>query len=96
MPVSTAASVRNWPRMRAFLFFLRAQGLFQADLPGPFCDGHQHDVHDADAAYQQGDAGDPDQLAVGRGAEILQSGGLLQQVFALILNGFVGPRTESC
>ena len=35
-----------------------ADGLADADLPGALGDGDQHDVHDADAAHQQGDGGD--------------------------------------
>ena len=38
-----------------------AQGLAQADLADAFGDGHQHDVHDPDAADQQRDAGHPTQ-----------------------------------
>ena len=34
---------------------LRADGLADADLTGTLGDGDQHDVHDADAAHQQGD-----------------------------------------
>ena len=37
---------------------LGTNGPADADLPGPFGDGHQHDVHDADAAHQQADGGD--------------------------------------
>ena len=33
------------------------QGLSNADLPCPFSDGDQHDIHNADAAYHQGDGG---------------------------------------
>ena len=33
-------------------------GHADADLAGPLGDGDQHDVHDADAADQQADAGD--------------------------------------
>ena len=36
----------------------RAQGFAQADLAGAFGDRDQHDVHDADAAHQQRNAGD--------------------------------------
>ena len=31
------------------------QGLSYTDFPGPFRDGHQHDIHNADAPYQKGD-----------------------------------------
>ena len=37
---------------------LGAQGLADADLPGPLGDRDQHDVHDADAAHQKRDGGD--------------------------------------
>ena len=36
----------------------RADGLLDADFPGPLRDGDQHDVHDTDSAHQQGDARD--------------------------------------
>lgn len=36
----------------------RAQRLAGADLPGPLGDGHQHNVHNADASHQQRDARD--------------------------------------
>ena len=52
---STEASSRNWRRMSDGL---GAQGLAEADLPDPFGDRDQHDVHDPDAADQQRDAGD--------------------------------------
>ena len=64
----------------------RADRLLQADLPRALRDGDEHDVHDADAADEQRDAGDPDQLAVRRVAEVLQLLGLLQQVLRLILD----------
>ena len=32
-----------------------AQGLADTDLPGPLCHGDEHDVHDADAAHDEGD-----------------------------------------
>ena len=38
--------------------FLGAQRAANADLAGPLGHGGQHDVHDADAAHQQGDGGD--------------------------------------
>ena len=37
---------------------LRADGDADADLAGAFGDAHEHDVHDADAADQERDAGD--------------------------------------
>ena len=37
------------------------QGFSDADLPGPLRDGHQHDIHDTDAAHQQADGRDEDQ-----------------------------------
>ena len=55
MPQIMAASMRNWVTM---LFALGADGPADADLPGALGDRHQHDVHDADAAHQQGDGGD--------------------------------------
>src|SRR5581483_3860315 len=36
---------------------LGAEGLADADLPRPLGHGHQHDVHDADAADEEGDGG---------------------------------------
>ena len=63
---------------------LGAQGLFQANLAGPLGHRHQHDVHDADAAYQQGDAGNPDELVVGGVTHFLKLLGLLQQVLTLV------------
>src|SRR5699024_2153009 len=40
---------------------LGADGLADADLPGALGDGDQHNVHNADAAHQQGDGGDAPQ-----------------------------------
>ncbi len=37
---------------------LGADGLADADFAGPLGDRYQHDVHDADAADEQRDAGD--------------------------------------
>ena len=51
MLLSMAASVRNWPRMGA----AGRRVLFSGRSPGALSDGHQHDVHDADAAHQQGE-----------------------------------------
>src|SRR5688500_6325856 len=39
----------------------RTDGLADADLAGPLADGHQHDVHDPDAAHDQRDGCDPAQ-----------------------------------
>ena len=68
---------------------LGADGLFQANLPGALGDGYQHDVHHADAAHQQGDAGNPHQLLVGGVGELLQLLGLLEHVLRPVLDGFV-------
>ena len=43
---------------------LGADGFAHADLARALGDRHQHDVHDADAAHQQGDAGDAAQQDV--------------------------------
>ena len=40
------------------VLLLGAQRFSDADLPCPLRDGHQHDVHNADAAHQQGNGGD--------------------------------------
>ena len=52
---SSTASTTNWPRMSPLP---GADRLADADLPGPLGDGHQHDVHDPDAADEQRDGGD--------------------------------------
>lgn len=36
----------------------RADGFANADFAGAFGDGHEHNVHDADAAYDERDASD--------------------------------------
>src|SRR5664280_1411620 len=46
---STEASTRNWRRMTC--------GVAPSDLADPCGDGHQHDVHHADAANEQRDGG---------------------------------------
>ena len=51
----TTASTRNCSMMS---LAARADGHADADLAGAFGDRHEHDVHDADAADQQRDAGD--------------------------------------
>ena len=63
---------------------LCADGLFQADLRRALRDGHEHDVHNADTANEQGDAGDPDELVVRRTAHFLQLLGLLEQIVAAV------------
>ena len=56
-PVSVMASIRNWPNDVAAA---RAEGLANADLARALGDADQHDVHHADAAHQQAEAGDGD------------------------------------
>jgi hypothetical protein len=48
------ASVVNWVRM---FFFVAPKSLADTDFAGPLCDRNEHDVHDADAAYHEPDAG---------------------------------------
>ena len=48
--VSTAASVENMAQDSALV---GAYGVFQADLTGSFRDRHQHNIHNADTAYQK-------------------------------------------
>ena len=50
-----AASITNCRRMMPLP---GPQGLADTDLPGALGDRDQHDVHNADAAHQQRDAGD--------------------------------------
>src|SRR5881227_344460 len=65
---STSASTRNWNMM-----LKRVARLAHADLAGALGDGHEHDVHDADAAHEQAHGGDA-------GEQILERvGGLLQR-----------------
>ena len=64
--------------------------LFQTNFSGAFGHRDQHNIHNANASYQQGDAGNPHQLLVGGVAQILQLLGLLQGVLCLIDNGSVG------
>ena len=56
---------------------LRTQGAADADLAGPFRHGGQHNVHDADPAHQQRNAGDQDQQDVEHHAQDL---GLSQEL----------------
>ena len=53
--VNTAASIRNCPQISGPL---GSEGFANADFPASFHDGHQHDIHDPDATYQQRNAGD--------------------------------------
>ena len=46
--------------------FSGPNSFFQANFLGPFSDRYKHNIHNTDTAYQKGDAGDPDQLLVGR------------------------------
>ena len=41
------------------------QSFFQTNLACPLSYGHQHDIHNADTAYQKGDGSHPDQQIVG-------------------------------
>ncbi len=56
---------------------LGPQGFADADLPGALGDGDQHDVHNADAAHQQGDGGDGHQHADGHAHHGVDEVGLL-------------------
>ena len=54
IPVSTDASVRNCARMRRRF----APMAFFRPISRALRDGHEHDVHNADASHQQADARD--------------------------------------
>lgn len=54
MPDSIADSHKNCTTIEDVF---AAQGLANPYLPGSFGYGHQHDVHNADSAYQKGYAG---------------------------------------
>src|SRR4029077_14542748 len=49
----------------------RANGFADAALAGSLGDGHQHDVHDDDAADDQGDGGDADHHDEERSTDVL-------------------------
>ena len=61
-----------------------AYGKLQSDLLDPFRYTDKHDVHDADAAYEKRDSGDPQQLIVCSFGKALQVAGFFQQILRLV------------
>ena len=78
--VSTAASVRNWARI---LFFLAPIAFLR---PISLGDGHEHDVHNADATDQKRNTGDPDELLVSSGVHLLLFLDLLDHLICLVFD----------
>ena len=66
--------------------FLGSDSLLKTNLAGSLGDGHEHDVHNADATDQKRNTGDPDELLVSSGVHLLLFLDLLDHLICLVFD----------